>query len=86
MIIDDQFLLSELNELVDTSIHEHLKKCRNAAILRVKVSATDRMANIATGEMQALDELIEAIETAKERLTEKYEAARNGKQDMSKVF
>jgi len=86
MIIDDRQLLAELDEISGTPLHAHLQKMRTSALERVKGAPTDRMANIATGELSVLDELVGQIEGSHDRLAEFHEEARKPKPDMAKSF
>lgn len=63
-MITDIALLSDLNDIKDSRVHEYLKDIREKAVQESKNVPTDRDCNIAIGKIRILDEVIKDIETA----------------------
>jgi len=85
-MINDLALLSDLHELKDTRILEHIKERRESAVRDSKNAITDRDCNIAIGKVRELDDFIKDIETAYETAQKLRESQAKKGTNMQKSF
>lgn len=85
-MITDIALLSDLNEVKDSRVHEYLKAIREAAVQESRNVQTDRECNISIGKVRILDEIIKDIETAYETAQKLRESQAKKSTNINKAF
>lgn len=84
-MINDLRLLASLHDIKDTEAHDYLKKLQKDVLVASKSAPSDRLMNQSIGALRFIDDLLEEIETAHDRIAELREQEQV-RLDMGKAF